>query len=158
MPRARRDRVKDSRAVVLLAARVPESFRQRLALRYEILGPLAAPFPESVAALPRSDAERVRIVITMGTVKSSRAALAHLPTLGLVCCMGSGFEGVDLATTRERGCRRHGAAESDCESDHNLTQHHILRRNALHPPYFENRVQPDAWKACPGDARSVLSL
>jgi hypothetical protein len=28
----------------------------------------------------------------------------------------------------------------------------------LHPPYFENRVQPGAWKACPGDARSVLSL
>ena len=93
----------DSRAVVLLAARVPESFRQRLALRYEILGPLAAPFPESVAALQRSDAQRVRVVITMGTVNSSRAALAHLPTLGLVCCMGSGFEGVDLATARERG-------------------------------------------------------
>jgi hydroxypyruvate reductase len=92
-----------TKPVVLLAARVPEPFRERLAQRYEVLGPLGAPFPETVVALARADATRVQVLITMGTVDTSRAALAHLPAVGLVCCMGSGFEGVDLAATRERG-------------------------------------------------------
>ena len=48
-----------------------------------------------------------------------RFATAHVAATAAVAA---------TATTRERGCRRHGAAESDCESDHNLTQHHILRR------------------------------
>ena len=96
--------VHDSRQpAILLGARVPSAFVRRLAENYEVLGPLAAPFPDTVAALPRDEAERVRVLITMGTVNSSRAALAHLPALGLVCCVGSGYEGVDLAAARERG-------------------------------------------------------
>ena len=93
---------RSAKPVVLLAARVPEPFRARLADHYEVLGPLGAPFPQTVAAMARADAERVRVVVTMGTVMSSKEALAQLPALGLVCCMGSGFEGVDLAAARER--------------------------------------------------------
>jgi hydroxypyruvate reductase len=88
--------------VILLGARVPEAFLQRLATRYEVLGPLAPPFPETVAKLPRTDAERVRALITMGTVATSRDAIATLPALGLISCLGSGYEGVDLAAARER--------------------------------------------------------
>jgi hydroxypyruvate reductase len=88
---------------ILLGARVPDAFVQRLAQAYEILGPLPAPFPDSVAALARDDALRVRALITMGTVDTSRAAQAMLPSLGLVACVGSGYEGVDLAAARERG-------------------------------------------------------
>lgn len=89
--------------VVLLGARVPDGFAQRLSERYELVGPLPAPFPQSVAALPPADAARVRAVITMGTVDTSRAALSCLPALGLVSCIGSGYEGVDLAAAAERG-------------------------------------------------------
>jgi lactate dehydrogenase-like 2-hydroxyacid dehydrogenase len=92
-----------SRPVVLLGARVPEAFARRLAERYDLLGPLPAPFPASVAAMTDADRERVRVVITMGTVDTSRAALAQLPLLGLVSCVGSGYEGVDLAAAGERG-------------------------------------------------------
>jgi lactate dehydrogenase-like 2-hydroxyacid dehydrogenase len=88
---------------VLLGARMPDAFARELADCYEVLGPLAAPFPESVAALSPADAQRVRALVTMGTVDTSRAALARLPALGLVCCIGSGYEGVDLAAARERG-------------------------------------------------------
>jgi len=45
----------------------------------------------------------VRVLVTMGAVDTSRAALTTLPNLRLVCCVGSGFEGVDLAAARERG-------------------------------------------------------
>jgi hydroxypyruvate reductase len=92
-----------SNPTVLLGARVPDVFLQRLAARYDVLGPLPPPFPDSVARLPGPDAERVRALITMGTVSTSRDAIAHLPALGLVSCIGSGYEGVDLHAARERG-------------------------------------------------------
>ena len=92
-----------ARPVVLLAAVLPERFLKRLTARYEVLGPLAAPFPQTVATLPQADAGRVRALLTMGTVPSTREAIAHLPNLGLISCLGSGFEGVDLAAARERG-------------------------------------------------------
>jgi hydroxypyruvate reductase len=88
--------------VVLLGARVPEAFMRQLASRFALLGPLASPFPENVARLPRPDAERVRALITMGTVRTTRAAIAALPSLRLISCIGSGYEGVDLEAARER--------------------------------------------------------
>jgi lactate dehydrogenase-like 2-hydroxyacid dehydrogenase len=91
-----------AKPAVLLGARVPSEFRERLAARYAVLGPLPPPFPDSVAALPAADAQRVRVLITMGSVSTTRAALSHLPALGLVSCVGSGYEGVDLAAARER--------------------------------------------------------
>ena len=56
-----------------------------------------------MTALARADAQRVRALVTWGTADTSRAALAHLPALGFVGCLGSGYEGVDLAAARERG-------------------------------------------------------
>ena len=92
----------DPRVTLLLGARVPERFRAELAERFEVLGPVPPPFAESVTAMPAEELRRVRILVTMGTVKTPGAALAHLPSLGLISCVGSGFEGVDLATARER--------------------------------------------------------
>ena len=43
--------------------------------------------------------------VTMGTVATTREAMELFPALGLVCCIGSGFEGVDLAAARARGIR-----------------------------------------------------
>ena len=93
--------------VILLGARVPDAFMRRLASRYELIGPLAPPFPETVARLPQADADRVRALITMGTVRNTREAMATLPALGLVSCIGSGYEGVDLDAARERGIADH---------------------------------------------------
>jgi glyoxylate reductase len=91
-----------ARPAVLLGVRVPDEFLQRLASRYAVLGPLPPPFSEAVAALPAADAQRVRVLITMGSVSTTGASLAYLPALGLVSCIGSGYEGVDLAAARER--------------------------------------------------------
>jgi lactate dehydrogenase-like 2-hydroxyacid dehydrogenase len=92
-----------TRPVVLLAARLPSAFVGRLAERFEVIGPLPPPFPRAVAGLAAAAARRVRAVITMGTVDTSAAAMAALPALGIVACLGSGYEGVDLAAARERG-------------------------------------------------------
>jgi glyoxylate reductase len=87
---------------ILLAARLPEDFHRRLAQRFEVVGPLAAPFAQSVQSLDAATAQRVAVLVTMGTVPAPREALAQLPALQLVACLGSGFEGVDLAAARER--------------------------------------------------------
>jgi lactate dehydrogenase-like 2-hydroxyacid dehydrogenase len=92
-----------ARPAVLLGARLSHDFVRRLGAAYDVLGPVAPPFPANVAALPAAERGRVRALITMGTVDTSRAALAALPALRLVSCVGSGFEGVDLAAARERG-------------------------------------------------------
>jgi hydroxypyruvate reductase len=88
---------------VLIGANLPPEFVRQLKDRYEVLGPLAPPFAETVLALPRADAQRVSALVTMGTVRTTAAAIATLPALGLICCIGSGYEGVDLIAARARG-------------------------------------------------------
>ncbi|MEO8135121.1 MAG: NAD(P)-dependent oxidoreductase [Betaproteobacteria bacterium] len=73
-----------------------------LATRYEVIGPSGKPFAEAVAALPSTDARRIRAVVSMGTVPLTAADMDALPGLGLISCLGSGYEGVDLGAARER--------------------------------------------------------
>ena len=87
------------RPLVLLATRVPAPFAAALAEHYEVAGPFAPPFE----GLDAGAATRVRAVVTMGTVGGSADAMARLPALGLVCCIGSGYENVDLDAARARG-------------------------------------------------------
>jgi lactate dehydrogenase-like 2-hydroxyacid dehydrogenase len=93
----------DGRPAILLTTPASAKFHARLAERGEVVGPLPAPFADSVSALPAAEAVRVRVMVTMGTVRAPGDALARLPALGLVSCIGTGFEGVDLAHARERG-------------------------------------------------------
>ncbi len=88
---------------LLLGAPMSAHFVRRLAQQCEVIGPLPGPFPEAVVALPRAKAQRVRILLTLGTARTTREALGQLPALGLVCCYGSGYEGVDLVAAAERG-------------------------------------------------------
>jgi len=90
------------RTTILLAARMPGAFEQRLGQRFEVLGPLAPPFAQTVSTLASEDAARVRVLITMGSIQLPGEALERLPSLRLICCIGSGFEGVDLAAARGR--------------------------------------------------------
>ena len=91
------------RPTVLLGQRMPKYLVDKLSARYEVLGPLNGQFTEQVAALPRADAARVQALVTMGTCHTTRAAMDTLPALRAICCLGSGYEGVDLAAARERG-------------------------------------------------------
>ncbi len=87
---------------ILLGMRVPDAFVQALSRRGRVLGPPTAAFPEFVATLPAADRVAVRALVTMGTVGATDATMALLPALGIVSCLGSGYEGVDLAAARAR--------------------------------------------------------
>ena len=88
---------------VLLATNVQPAFRAALAERYETLGPLTPPFEPAASALPPGDAARVRAIVTMGSLVIPEASLDRFPALGLLACVGSGYEGMPVAAARRRG-------------------------------------------------------
>jgi lactate dehydrogenase-like 2-hydroxyacid dehydrogenase len=90
---------------ILLAARMSQRLCEALAERFELLGPLALPFEESVRTLSAEQAARVRAIISIGSVPLPGHALTQLPALELISCLGSGYEGVDLPAARARGLR-----------------------------------------------------
>lgn len=89
---------------VLLATNVQPAFRAALADRYETLGPLTQPFEPAASALSAPDAARVRAIVTMGSLVIPEASLDRFPALGLLACVGSGYEGMPWwAAARRRG-------------------------------------------------------
>ena len=90
------------RPTALLAFKVTPGLREGLEQRFTLLGPMGKPFPDAVASLTPAEAASVRAVVTMGTIGLTREAMAALPSLGIVVCLGSGYEGVDIDAARER--------------------------------------------------------
>ncbi len=90
---------------VLLAAAAPVAMLDALGAKFTLTGPVPPPFATHAAQMVVDDRASVRAIVTMGTVATTRDAMALFPALGLVCCIGSGFEGVDLAAARSRGIR-----------------------------------------------------
>jgi lactate dehydrogenase-like 2-hydroxyacid dehydrogenase len=74
-----------------------------LAARGEVVGPLAAPLHEALGASPAAVRGRIRAIVSLGTEGIDARIFAQLPTLGLVCCLGSGYDGIDIAAASERG-------------------------------------------------------
>jgi len=57
-----------------------------------------------VGALPDPEMrQRARVLVTTGYAGASREDMAALPSLSLICCVGTGYENVDIAAARERG-------------------------------------------------------
>lgn len=78
---------------------LPAAMVERLSERYEVHGPLARSVPEAIPDAAR----RARALITLGGFTTGAAMMEALPELGLICCYGTGYEGVDRAAARARG-------------------------------------------------------
>jgi len=64
------------------------------------MGPCGLPVGANLTA---GEAARVRVLITMGTMTTDATVMDRLPNLGLICCYGTGYEGVDVGAARKRG-------------------------------------------------------
>jgi hydroxypyruvate reductase len=84
-------------ATILLATSFPTGLRDKIGPSISIIDPPAD------ASLAPNEAAKVRVLVTMGTLKSDAALMDRLPNLGLICCYGTGYEGVDLHAARTRG-------------------------------------------------------
>ena len=67
--------------------------------RFEVLGVVERPDPPLVTP---AMAARARGLVTMGSLPTGDAFMAALPKLSIICCYGTGYEGVDLAAARRR--------------------------------------------------------
>lgn len=59
--------------------------------------------PDGLVRLSGDVASAVDVLITSGSAGATRADIAALPKLGLICTVGTGYEGIDLDACRERG-------------------------------------------------------
>jgi hydroxypyruvate reductase len=84
--------------MVLVAANFPLRLLGRVGDRYDVR-PLQNSDPATIPKWARD----ARALITLGSLKTDAALIDALPTLGLVACYGTGYEGVDLAAARARG-------------------------------------------------------
>lgn len=97
---------------ILMVPRLPDPLVARLRESYELIGPMERSSPE---ALPPG-AEKVQALLTVGSKKTDGALMDALPALKLICCYGTGIEGVDRAAAAARGIRLTNAADANATS------------------------------------------
>ncbi|HEX6566950.1 MAG TPA: 2-hydroxyacid dehydrogenase [Chthoniobacterales bacterium] len=85
---------------ILLAATFPEGLRNKIDPSINVIEPFGLPVGATLSA---DEAAAVRVLITMGTLTTDAAGMDRLPNLGLICCYGTGYEGVDVEAARKRG-------------------------------------------------------
>ncbi|WP_404294384.1 2-hydroxyacid dehydrogenase (plasmid) [Microvirga sp. RSM25] len=88
-----------SKSTVLLACDFSDRFKQLLAERYTVIGPMPRSGPDALT----EGASAARALVTKGGLPTDRALIEALPELGLVSYFGTGFEGIDLEAALERG-------------------------------------------------------
>jgi lactate dehydrogenase-like 2-hydroxyacid dehydrogenase len=72
--------------------------REAFERRFPVLG--VVPRPEPALVTPEMAAARG--YVTMGSIGLGEALMAALPRLSIICCFGTGFEGIDLEAARRR--------------------------------------------------------
>ncbi|MBS0517094.1 MAG: 2-hydroxyacid dehydrogenase [Proteobacteria bacterium] len=109
-----------------------------------------------MAALPEADVRcRARVLVTTGHAGASREEMTTLPALSLICCIGTGYENVDLAAARERGIVVvHGAGtNAGAVADHAFA---LLLAAMRDIPRFDASARRGAWRGSLG-ARPIPS-
>jgi len=102
---------------LLVLTTLSADHRARLADSYAVT---YAPTPPERAAAIAAQAPHVRAVLTIGVIGLTADEIAAMPALELVCCMGAGYEMVDIAAARARGIALANGAgtNDDCVADH----------------------------------------
>jgi lactate dehydrogenase-like 2-hydroxyacid dehydrogenase len=57
---------------------------------------------KGVSTLSDDERQRIRVMVTAGLLGATEAEMDLLPNLGLICCVGTGFENVDLSAAQQR--------------------------------------------------------
>ena len=102
---------------LLVLNHLSRAHQARLGERYDVH--YAPEAPDRAAAIAAHGA-RIRAVLTIGVLGLSAEEVAAMPALELVCCMGAGYEMVDIAAARARGIALANGqgTNDDCVADH----------------------------------------
>jgi lactate dehydrogenase-like 2-hydroxyacid dehydrogenase len=91
-----------SRPVVLVASPMSPSLMAALEASYDIVR-LEGAFEEAAPLLAQRRRNAVQGMVVLGIERLDEAALARFPALRVIACLGSGYDGIDLAAARRRG-------------------------------------------------------
>jgi DHA2 family multidrug resistance protein-like MFS transporter len=116
------------------------AFREALSGKYRI--------HDLMPERPRPDATilaNARILVTTGFIGASETDILSMPSLSLICCIGTGYENVDLEAARKRGVMvTHGAgSNASAVADHAVAMLLAIMRN-IH--MFDSVAKQDRWR------------
>lgn len=99
-----------SSVAVLLASPMSRALTAQIVARYGIVDlPAGQPFLAAVESLSENDRARVGAIVGLGTERIDARGLARLPGVGMICCLGSRYDAIDLAAGPRVGqARRNG--------------------------------------------------
>lgn len=102
-------------------------------------------FSRPIAALPAAVRQRQRILVTSGLAGATAEEMALLPALGLVACLGTGHDRVDVAAATARGIVvTHGAgANATAVADHAMA---LLLASLRDIPRIHALTQSGNWR------------
>ncbi|QUS36336.1 2-hydroxyacid dehydrogenase [Falsirhodobacter algicola] len=97
---------------------------------------------------------KARVVVTNGTVGLTEAEMAMLPALSLVCAVGTGYEGVDVAAARARGIAVTHAAGINAQA---VAEHALgmILASVRRICRFDASVRAGTWRGDVGTTRLV---
>jgi hydroxypyruvate reductase len=85
---------------ILIATAFAGALRDQLEASFKVTGPVELPI---VAHLDPNIAAEIRALVTVGVMRTDAELMDFLPNLALISCLGSGYEGVDIAAALQRG-------------------------------------------------------
>lgn len=114
-----------------------------------------APTPEQRAEMIPKLAPVLRAVLTNGATGLTAEAIAALPKLEIICCVGVGHENVDLHAAKARGIKvTNGPATNDVTvADHTWALILSIARNI---PWADAAVRKGAWMQSRGPRPMVF--
>ncbi len=88
---------------------------------------------------------RAKVLVTTGFAGASEDDIRMMPNLSLICCIGTGYENVDIPAARRRGVVvTHGAGtNASAVADHTVAMLLAIMRN-LH--MFDTVAKQDLWR------------
>ncbi len=85
---------------VLFAGAFGNRLRARVTQAFNVIGPFAPPI---AGHLDPAEAPKIRALVTAGNMETDAAMMDLFPNLDLICCLGSGYERLDIQAAMARG-------------------------------------------------------
>ena len=126
---------------ILMVPRMPDALVERLHESYVVLGPMEH---STIDALP-AGASEAEALLTMGSLSTDATLIDALPKLKLICCYGTGIEGVDRVHAKARGIVLGNAGEANAASVAEFAMGLVLA-TARRIPQADRYVRTGRWQ------------
>jgi lactate dehydrogenase-like 2-hydroxyacid dehydrogenase len=148
----------DVRAHVLqIAAVYDKEFLNQVEAEY---GLIRSQPKDPLGSVTASARQHIQVLLTNGSIDGTTELMCALPNLGLICCLGSGYEKIDIGVARERGIQVTHSPGANASSVADMAVTMLLasvrQLRALHAFVAEGRWQGYAGR--PAAVRGMTGL